>query len=238
MSKFKPSAITPEHRGKLGNIVFSKNKYGPYSALKTNPTDKKTDAQMRVRASMANLSRIYSNNLNKLQYQGWSKLVSKITRTDSSGNKYNPAPRDIFIACNFNFSELGLPLMFDPPKKLSVQSFNSFKIEIFTDNDNNDIRLFFKPAISEDTRIMIFATKFLSNSLSYFRDSLFKKIGYIDSGFKSGDSIISLYKSIPYFNCVLDGSFQIAFRLKPVSCSSGFSKDLIKTSASVYQNIL
>ena len=132
-----------------------------------------------------------------------------------------------------------MPILLAPPKTLSVQSFSSFKFEIITDNDNLDIRLFFKPAISENTRIIIFATTTLSNGVTYYRKNRFKKIGYIDSGFKSGDSIFSMYMSIPIFKTFFDpnNSFQIAFRLKPVSSLSGFSKDLIEEYASINQNI-
>ena len=270
MSKFKQSSITPKHRGKMGNIIFSENRYGPYSKLIAISTDKKTVPQVKVRTTMGNLSHLYSNNLNKEQYQGWKKLVPKMKRTDTSGNKYLLAPRDIFTAFNFNLTEAGLPILLDPPKTLSVQSFSSFKFEIISESDNKtslitplapsllvekagveyeknrllempnlDIRLFFKPAISKNTRIIIFATRSLSNSLNYFRNNHFKKIGYIDSSFKSGDSIFSMYMSLPFFkvNFKDNSSFQIAFRLKPVSSLSGFSKGIIEEYASIYQNI-
>ena len=237
MSKFKQSSITPEHRGEIGGIVFSKNRYGPYDAVKSKPVNRNTTPQQRVRHYMGELSRIYSYKLNEKQYKGWMNLIHKITLTDTSGNPYKPAARDIFTAFNFNLHEVGLPLMLDPPKKLSVQSFTSFKFEIIADNDDNDILLYFKPAINKDTRIMIFASSALRNSIFFFRDNRFKKIGYIDSSFKSGDSILSLYRSIPAFNYDFAGSFKIAFRLKSVSCSSGFSGDMIESSASIYQNI-
>jgi hypothetical protein len=189
---------------------------------------------MRVRYSLSSLLKIYSNKLNELQYIGWSRLTSKITLSDKSDNKYHPAPRDIFTGFNSNLSEVGLPISFDPPEKFSVQSFKSFKVQIISDNDNSDILLFFKPAIAKDTRIMIFATKDLRNSINFYRQSRFKLIGFIDSSFKSGDSILSLYRSIPNFNYKFYDNFKIAFHFKPVSCSSGYSKDLFESSASIF----
>ena len=234
MAKYKESIYLPELRGRDGASIFRKNRYGNHIAPKPIPSNHKTDAQMRVRYSLTSLIKIYSNKLNERQYIGWSKLTSKITLSDKSGNIFHPAPRDIFTGFNSNLTEVGLPISLDPPEKLSVQSFKSFDVQIIPEDNNNDLLLFFKPAIDKDTRIMIFATKDLKNSIFFFRPNRFKLIGYIDSTFKSGDSFLSLYRSILKFNYKFYDNFKIAFHFKPVSCSSGYSKDLVEISSSIF----
>ena len=235
MAKFKESIFLPGLRGRNGASVFNKNRYGNYIANKTIPINPQTEAQMRVRHTLGSLSQIWSYNLNEQQYIGWTKLVNKFKFTDSSGNSYKPAPRDIFTSFNFNLSEVGLPINLDPPEKFSVQTFSEFSLEIITPEDKSGLLLHFKPAINKDTRIMILATYALRNSIFYFRDNLFKKIGYIDNSFKSGDSLLSLYRSFPGNTFKFNGNFKIALRIKPISISSGYAKDLIEISDSVFQ---
>ena len=234
MSKFKPSAITPDHRGKLGNIVFSKNRYGPYDVLKTNPRKDRTEAQRNTNGDMGNLSRAWSDKISAKQHEDWSRFALNFKRTDTSGNTYTLAPRDVFMSCNSNLKEVGLPVIFDAPANIPPQTFDSFTLETSADNWILKLNLFIKPEIKEDTRILIFATDFLRNSKYYFKDTWFRVIGYINSSFKSGDSIVSIYQS--RFENVLSTDYKIAFRLKPVSAISGISSPVIKTSASSGEN--
>ena len=144
------------------------------------------------------------------------------------------------MSCNINLREIGLHDILYPPENYSVQTYEDFKLEISYDAAHYmDIHLFFDPPLETDTRIVIFATIMLKLCNNRFQDGWFKKIGYIDSGFKSGDSIQKLYASIfgltqlpkltPTFT--FSNPFKIAFRLKTVSAISGFTSPIIKTEA-------
>ncbi|MCX6162082.1 MAG: hypothetical protein NTV87_12225, partial [Ignavibacteriae bacterium] len=139
-------------------------------------------------------------------------------------------------SCNINLREIGLPDIFDPPVNYSVQEYEEFELEISYDENNYmDIRLFFDPPLKKNTVIEIFATMQLKLCSFSFKNSWFKKIGCINSSFKSGDSIQKLYATIfnlPTLKKTGTGSFKIAFRLKTVSVISGFASSLIETSAS------
>ena len=243
--KFKESAYTPKAHGKLGGNKFSSNRYGPYSSLKPRTNYTYSVAQSRVTGQFGAVTRKWSQNLNQQQLDAWLKLSEKFKKTDSLGNVYVPPPRDIFMSCNINLREIGLPDILDPPENYSVQTYQDFKLEISYDADNYmDIHLFFDPPLEPDTRIVIFATMILKLCNNSFQDRWFKKIGCVDSRFKSGDSIQKLYASIfpltqrPKLTPTRTFSlpFKIAFRLKTVSAISGFASPLIKTSASYIPN--
>ncbi len=239
--KFKESAYTPKARGKIGGNKFSANRYGPYSSLKPRTNYSHTEPQKKVTAQMGGVSRLWSNNLTEAQYDAWNKFCYKFKKKDSSGNIFFPAPRDIFMSCNINLLEVCMPVIFDPPDKHSVQIYKTFELELSYDIDNYlDIKLFFDPSLKNDTRIEIFATMQLKLCNFFFKDRWFKKIGYIDSSFRSGDSIQKLYASVfplPALPAITAKPatikpIKIAFRLKSVSSVSGFASPVIQTSAS------
>jgi hypothetical protein len=162
------------------------------------------------------------------QYEGWRQLALQFKRTDTSGNVYPLAARDVFISCNSNLKEVGLPVILEAPHNIPPQSFSSFTIESSVENNLLNLNLFIEPEIEKDTRILIFATKHLKYGKRKFNDSWFRVIGYIDSTFKSGDSISSLY-----LNRINDltpvTNTKIAFRFKPVSAISGMASPVFET---------
>ncbi len=233
MAKYSKTPFLPRQRGKIGGIVFSENRYGPYTTLRSMPVRRESPALSRVRSTMSALSQIWSYKLSDEQYAAWTKYAEKFKSKDTSGNTYNPAPRDIFTNHNFNLKSIGLPVNLDPPKNKSVQNIGQFKFTAFAENRNLEyIDFFFKPELDGDTRILIFATNFLKNSIFYFKDTWFRQIGYIDSSFKSGDSILKLYNSVFLTNTITPSNFKIAFRFKVISAISGISTPIIETSLS------
>ncbi len=233
MAKYSKTPFMPSLRGKAGGIVFSENRYGPYMAVKSMPVKRDSPALSRVRSTMSALSQIWSYKLSDEQYLAWAKYTEKFRQKDTSGNIYNPAPRDIFTNHNFNLKAIGIPIILDPPKIKTLQNISQFKLNISANNDGlESINLFFKPELNNDTRILIFATDYLKNCIFYFKDNKFRKIGYIDNTFKSGDSILSLYKSVFNYKATMPKNFKIAFRFKVISAILGISAPVVETSAS------
>ena len=222
MSKFKQSSITPNHRGRIGGNIMSKNKYGPFMAMLTTPRQYRTEAQLKVTGDLGALSHTWSNKMIDEQYESWGQLALQFKRTDSSGNVYPLDARDVFMSCNSNLREVGLPVIFDAPRNILPHSFSSFTVEASVENNLQKLNLFIEPEIEKDTRVVIFATLHLKYAKRKFNDSWFRVIGYIDSTFKSGDSISSLYKNrLPELTPLIDG--KIAFRFRSVSAISGIA---------------
>lgn len=235
MAKFSKSPFLPKPRGKTGGTMFSKNKYGEFLGMTPVPIKGYSDAQQKVRHSLGGLSQIWSYNLSDEQYAGWTKYARKFKRTDTSGNSYNLAPRDVFTNHNSFLEQVGMPVILDPPKTSVVQKISNFKFEIFAGDGEDDILLNFKPALNKDTRLLIFATNKLRNSKFHFKDTWFRRIGFVDNSFKSGDSIMSIYRDRFYY--LFPPNFKIAFRVRIVNSATGFASDIIETSASFRTNL-
>ena len=228
MSKFSQSLITPNHRGRLGANNISHNKYGPFMAMLPIPSQNRTEAQMNVNHRTGDLSHAWSVKLIDEQYEAWLQFAMQFKKTDSFGNIYTPAARDVFMSCNSNLRNVGLPVIFEAPHNIPPQSFSSFTIESSAENKLLKLNLFIEPEIQKDTRILIFATDHLKYSKRKFKNSWFRLIGYIDSTFKSGDSISSLY--VTRFNNLSPvRDTKIAFRFRPVSVISGLALPHIET---------
>jgi hypothetical protein len=229
MSKFKESPITPGNRGKLGGIVFSKNHYGPFNAMKASPPEYRTDLQRNTTGKFTSLLQDYSYRLSDEQYKSWRNFSMGFKRTDTSGNIYSLTPRDVFVSCNSNFREVGLPVTFDTPPKVPPQSITSFRFETYIENGQFGLNMYFNPAINKNTRIYIFATHYLRLSVFKYKDSWFRGIGYVDGSFKSGDSLASLYKS--RFPANASPRYKIALRVKVISAISGIASPIVEESA-------
>ena len=232
--KFKQSAITPEQSGKLGAVVFSKNQYGPYEAMKRNPPHDRTQAQQNATGRNKALIKSYSTCLSDEQYVAWKQFSLNFKRTNSSGTEYTLGARDVYVSCNSNLMQVGLPMIYDAPQNIKPQDFSNFTLETFVENGLMNLNLFFKPEIDKDTRILIFATHDLKNCISYFKPNWFRRIGYIDSNFKSGDSVLSIYQS--RFQYPAPQNYKIAFHLRPISAISGVASSEIEISASFRVN--
>jgi hypothetical protein len=233
MAKYLKSPLLPRLRGKAGGTVFSENRYGPYMAVKSMPVYRESPALSRSRSTMSSLSQKWSWDLSDAQYEAWANYVKKLKLKDSSGNIYNPAPRDIFISYNFNLRSVGMPFILDHPKDKTLQKVGKFTFTAFADNRNLEfIDFFFAPELNKDTCILIFATHLLRNSINYYKDTWFRKIGYINDSFKSGDSILKLYSSVFRTQDIVPPNFKIAFRLKVISANTGISSPIVETALS------
>jgi len=88
MAKIAFGGIATDARGKLGDIVYSKNRWSSYARTKTIPTNPKTGAQTFVRTIMTNGSRYWSASLTAAQRASWNSFAKLLKRSNTLGQDY------------------------------------------------------------------------------------------------------------------------------------------------------
>ena len=201
--KYTNSIYTPNLSGKQGNIVFSSNQYGPYTADKSLPFNPNTEAQQKVRSGTASIARIWST-LTSAQRQNWCDR-SKNFAFYKKGIQYFLPGFYFFMKLNRNLYEVNEPIMRDCPsfQNYIPQEFSNFQIKMVDTPAGKDLLLFIFPTINSNTKIKLFASKDVKTSEMYGTHRLYK-IAILDSNFVSGSSIkdyyIKKYVNLPASN--------------------------------------
>ena len=156
------------------------------------------------------------------QMVAWNDLARTFFKKDKIGNVFPYCGRDIFEKFSRNLLEIGEEIKLDPPNSRNVQTFKSFSVELIQEDYLlKDIILNIRPKISKDTKILIYATNPSKPGRYFINPNRYKKIGYIDSSFISGHSILHLYNSVFFEPRAL--SFRMGFFIKPVNRNSGIT---------------
>ena len=132
---------------------------------------------------------------------------------------------------NRTLVEIKEPFIFDPPKKVYPLQFKFFKVEITASDKLDDIRIFFKPNIPENVKVMVFASYQMKMGMNSTKKHFYRKIAVIDSTFKSGSSLLEHYMYA--YQDYRFSTAKIAFRFVPVSKLSGLRSipiELIQTA--------
>lgn len=219
MAKFKNSSIIPEIRGKSAATSFTRDRTGQH--MRTDSGRIKSSSKL-LKTSQFKHKYVLSQwtLLKPRQRNEWNELGKTFFCTDSLGITFPYCGRDIFQRFNRFLLEIDEKIKLDAPKTHYVQNFKSCSVDIITeDNIIKDIRLFIKPSILKNTKLLIYATQPLKRGASRPDNKDFHKIGYLDSTFMSGGSILYLYNSL-YSSYKLFIN-QIAFRFKPINLNTG-----------------
>ena len=218
--KYTNSIYTPNLSGKQGNIVFSSNQYGPYSADKSIPFNPNTEAQQKVRSGTAGISRIWST-LTSVQRQQWCERSKKFAFSKKGIQYYLPGFY-FFMKLNRNLYEINEPIMRDCPSFLNYepQDFSSFEVRMVDTHSGKDLLLFLFPAINNNTKIKLFASKDVKTSEMYGTHRLYK-IAVLDSTFVSGSSIKDYYTE-KYVNLPASNG-KAFFDIRSTNINSGFT---------------
>ena len=218
--KYINSIYTPNLSGKQGNIVFSNNKYGPYSCDKSIPVDPNTEAQQKVRSGTADIARTWAT-LTSLQRKEWCRQADNYP-FQKKGNVYFLTGFMFFMKLNRNLYEVNVPILKDFPAHQNTppQTFESYEIQMINTSAGKDLLLYISPAIESKTKIKLFATKDIKVSEMYGTHKLYK-IAVLDSSFISGSSIKQYY--IKKYNKLPSLGGKSFFDYVSVNINSGFT---------------
>jgi hypothetical protein len=218
--KIKYGNIIIDARGSSGDVVHSRNRYGPYTRRKTKKKFKKTKGRIRTYELLGDLA-LEWGKLSDEQIEQWNR-AAKMRGIKSIYKKQNiKTGRGLFISLNRRKQEIGEKISYDIPNITKPQELNDFWIEERIIKGKRDLVLYFEPAIDNKTKVMISATMPLTKGKGYTDRSWFKEIGYIDSSFKPGDSILELY--LRKYKRISQDAYKIHFKVKEVDRACGLS---------------
>jgi len=79
--------IVSEARGKLGSVVYSRNRYSAYARNKTIPHNAKTPPQVTVRANFSTVAKTWSGTLTAPQRTAWNEYADLIHASNVLGQR-------------------------------------------------------------------------------------------------------------------------------------------------------
>lgn len=114
MAIIKPGPLVSEARGKIGGVVFSRNKGGLYVRNFAAPTQGESAARNDQRSAFGVSSHAW-NALSNVQRSGWEGYGATVGRTNSLGERHPMTGHQAFIRGNAVLQRIGQPLREDPP---------------------------------------------------------------------------------------------------------------------------
>lgn len=108
------SPIFADARGKLGNMVFSRNASGPYVRPYKIPANPQSSNQQANRINMAEFSNLWPT-LTDQQQQGWNALAKRQRPTNSLGKPSTMSGLNLYVRQNMNRYPLFVAPFSDPP---------------------------------------------------------------------------------------------------------------------------
>lgn len=192
MAKYVPSGVgIGELRAKLGNDVFSRNRFGTYVRVKANPVQPRTPFQMTIRETFVALSQLW-RKLTQEERLGWTDLGAQIQRIDSLNQVYTLTGIQAFMLVNLRRTLAGLATIATAPLKDTPTDLTSLTVTL-TPGPSPAIDVAFTPAIGADERIVIYATRGVSQGINFFGRPEFRQIFISPAGATSPLSVGAAY---------------------------------------------
>jgi len=114
MAKITPGPLAGLISGKVGNVVFSRGRYGPYIRSRAIPTLVQNDYTADVRNRLIALTAAYSL-LTAGEKASWKVYAEAFPRTDSLGRRMPLQPSAEFISLNARILQCGGTQINVPP---------------------------------------------------------------------------------------------------------------------------
>jgi hypothetical protein len=217
------SIFTPDQTGRLGGVVFGKNKYGYYIKTFKPPTNPRTDAQQNIRAYFAAASREWAS-MNSEQINEWNSIASTIQYV-KKGVSYSLTGFNLFVKLNRDLQTIGGSFYKDITRSglLTPADMADSFVQVKTTPGSEDIKLNIPATLASGVKAAIYASPVLKSSRKPNWNSL-RVIGTIDSTFVPGSSIKSMYTDM--FPMPATGD-TVAFCVMPVNSTSGITNSKV-----------
>lgn len=101
--------------GKMGGIVFSRNRFGAYMRARVVPVNPKTPQQTTVRDLLSNLAIAWLDTLTAAQRSGWATYAANVSTINRVGLPINLTGLNWYCAVNVLRQQSGLARVDTPP---------------------------------------------------------------------------------------------------------------------------
>lgn len=193
MAVITPSSLISEIRGSVGDVTYSRNRYGPYVKAKLTQPASATDAQI-LRRDALTLGVTNWKTLSDAEYLTWAAYVSQHLEAKNISRKIRRAAFDEFIGRYVNRSLVDTALSgFTPQPSVRLfpsitsftQAFDSITVNIETEN------------FAANCAYVIYATAPMSDSIRVINKSNYKVLTfYTPTGASDSIDIFTLYDAV------------------------------------------
>ena len=223
--KYVNSIYTPDQTGRLGGVVFGKNKYGYYQKMFKSPTNPRTADQQTIRSFFSTATKEWAN-LTSAQRTAWNDNAGMFQYV-KKGISYTVTGFNLFVKLNRNLQSVGASFYEDIDRTtlITPPGMNGSTFDVITTPGTEDIKLDIPTVLDANTIGIVCATPVLKSSRIPDWKTL-RIIGTIDHTFASGDSIKTMYLS-RYGKLPKSGDI-VGFTVMPVNSTCGL------TNAKVY----
>jgi hypothetical protein len=225
------SALLTQASGSIGGATASTNRGGNYFRARVAPIQPRTPAQQAVRAALSAFSSTW-RTLTAAQILGWNALASGVTLHDSLGNAYKPTGAQLFVECNVNLQNIGLPSITTPPASAPTIPYGGQPTLVYVGTGTKTLTITFPNSLPADAIAgLISATRGLSAGISYIGKSEYRIIGYA-----GGDELDTGYNILaPYtakFGAPTTGSI-VAVSTTIIDSATGFASQPYTVSTKI-----
>lgn len=226
--KYVNSIYTPDQTGRLGGIVFGKNKYGYYLKMFKPPTNPRSTAQQTVRSFFSSASRAWAA-MTSVQRTAWDNIAPTIEFV-KKGVSYTLTGFNLFVKFNRNLQDIGSAFYQNISRSTLVTppTMDGSYVTVVTTPGSEDIKLFIPASLDVSTKAIVYATPVLKSSRQPNWKSL-RIIDVIDSTFVTGGSIKASYIA-EYGAMPKTGDF-VGFSIVPVNIVCGQTNSKVYTTA-------
>lgn len=114
MAIFKPGPLISEARGKVGGIVFARNKGGMYIRNFAAPTQGQFEAREEAKAAFGYLANLWGG-LTQIQRDGWTGYGQAVPAVNALGEEHTITGLAAFLRGNSILRRAGAPIAENPP---------------------------------------------------------------------------------------------------------------------------
>ncbi len=232
MAKIKDNDIVGDVGGNIGDKSIARTKYG--KQLKNKPKKRTyiTPGQKKGMNIWGYISSVYDTFTEK-EAIWWAQAARDRDIRRLYTKERHLDGRNLFFSVNMKILDLELPIVRTLPRFTHAQSFNKFDIELVEEGKKQDIILKFEPEIEADTVMKITASGGVKENLTFIHPNLYKRIGLLDSNFKSGDSLMKLY--LKYYKKLPERGLKIGFEIEVANGKCGTVNMPIKMNIHLYK---
>lgn len=225
MAVIKFSPIVSEARGKVGDVVFSRNSYSAYVRGFVVPTNPNTLSQQNVRGRFGGTAQMW-RQITPVQRQQWKAQSEYINRTNIFGDSTPLTAFNWFMRANQNRVVLGavaipFPVLTPPPPQFTVDN-------IAADTTGGTLIVSFSPVVPVNVAIVVYGTTGLSAGVNFVK-SEYRLFSVIPNPQVSPIDLTVNYVSI--FGALPLVGEKVFVKLRAIDVTSGIDSVIHQNSA-------
>jgi hypothetical protein len=157
-------SLIVDGRGKLGDIVYSRNHYGPFTRVHFTPTNPATAYQVSARDLWRDVLQTWSIETDDTR-KAWNLYAQSFKFRRAIGDKYTPSGFQMYVNCNVNRMLCGTGMLSTPESPRPYEDLLDFTLTSLGGNELTTIDNLAGQATSQ-MHSFIYATAGISQGIT------------------------------------------------------------------------